>query len=149
MSSNADIVKHLRTTADASATYRNKWLSDDNWIDLIKAHDTNSNLTSLKLNAAIRRDYSTKHAVDLKDGASTRTGIYRNTKQVSNNRKVCYYYLTEVGSDVDEQVWSNAAGVRTQEVCRSVPLLGKNTTATDEKKAHHDNTPSEIRARKR
>jgi len=89
MSSNAEIVKQLRMTADASATYRNKWLLDDNWIDRIKAHDTNSTLNILKLNAAItRKDHSTKDLVDPKDGASNRTGIYRNTKQVNTASSV-------------------------------------------------------------
>jgi hypothetical protein len=101
MPSNEEIVKQLRKTA--SATYREQWLSDDNWIELIKAHNINSTLNSLELNAAIRRDHSTKHVVDIMEGAANRTGIYRNTIQMmvgKKNRKVCYYYLARPGSDV-------------------------------------------------
>jgi hypothetical protein len=78
MLSNALIVKQLRTTADESTTYQNKWLSDGNWIELDKAHLTNPTLTSKVLNAALPRNPSTKNVVDFKDGASNQTGINRN-----------------------------------------------------------------------
>jgi hypothetical protein len=81
MLSNAEIVKQLRTTADESTTYQNKWLSADKWTELMKAHHTNPTLTSKMLNDAIGKDPSTKDAVDLKHGASNQTGIYRNKKQ--------------------------------------------------------------------
>jgi hypothetical protein len=80
MLSNAEIVKQLRTTADESTAYQNKWLSADNWIELMKAHNTNPTLISNVLNAALSRNPSTKDVVDLKNGASNETGIYRNKK---------------------------------------------------------------------
>jgi hypothetical protein len=126
MSSSTEIYSKVAPNDGQRPTHRRrtkaeKWLSDDNWIELIKAHHTNLTLTSLQLNAAIRKYYSTKNAVDLTDGVSNTTGIYRNTKQV-NNRRVSHYYFTDLGSDVDESSWGNGAGVRTQKVCCSVPL---------------------------
>jgi hypothetical protein len=108
MLSNTEIVKQLRTTADESTAYQNKWLSADNWIELMKAHNTNPTLTSNVLNTAVMKDPSTKNVVDLKNGASNQTGIYRNQKQVKG-RRVCYYYYysTVPGSDVDEFLWGN------------------------------------------
>jgi hypothetical protein len=145
MLSNEEIVKRLRTTADESTTYQNKWLSADNWIELMKAHHTNPTLTSKMLNAAISRNPLTKDVVDLNDGFSNRTGIYRNKKQ-ENNCRVSYYYLTTPESDSNDLLWCNGAGVSRQEVCRSVPLC-QDTTVPDEKKVPH--SPSEICERKR
>jgi hypothetical protein len=68
MLSNAEIVKQLRTTADESTTQEDKWLSADDWIELMKAHHTNSTLTPKVLNAALLRNPSTKDVVDLKNG---------------------------------------------------------------------------------
>jgi hypothetical protein len=110
MLSNEEIVKRLRTTADESTTYQNKWLSADNWIELMKAHHTNPTLTSKMLNAAISRNPLTKDVVDLNDGFSNRTGIYRNKKQ-ENNCRVSYYYLTTPESDSNDLLWCNGAGV--------------------------------------
>jgi phage tail protein X len=143
MLSNAEIVKQLRTTADESTTYQNKWLSADNWVKLIKAHHTNPALTSRVLNAAIRKDPSTKNAVDLTDGVANQTGIYRNRKQESG-RRLCFYYLTAPGSDGNELLWGNGAGISEQEDCRSV-ALGKDTTALEERKGPQ--SPIEMRDR--
>jgi hypothetical protein len=71
------IIKQLRTTADASTKYQNKWLSDDNWIRLINEHDTNSTLTSPALNAALSGDPSTKNTIEIMDGTVNKTGIFR------------------------------------------------------------------------
>jgi hypothetical protein len=81
MLSHEAIVEKLRKTADAATTYQNKWLSDDNWSELINQAHANSTLTYQQLNCAMRRNPATKLAVDLKDGKANQTGIYRNTKQ--------------------------------------------------------------------
>jgi hypothetical protein len=109
MLSNSVIVNQLRATSDESTTYQNKWLSADNWIELMKAHHTDPTLNSKVLNAALSRNPSTKDVVNLKNGASNQTGIYRNKKQ-ENNRRICYYYYyysTVPGSDVDELLCVN------------------------------------------
>jgi hypothetical protein len=107
MLSNSMIVKQLRTTADESTTYQNKWLPADNCIELMKAHHTDPTLNSKVLSATLSRNPSTKHVVDLKNRASNQTGIYRNKKQ-ENNRLICYYYYSTVpGSDVDKMLWVN------------------------------------------
>jgi hypothetical protein len=128
MASYKEIIKQLRNTAKASAKYQNKWLSDVNWVELIKAHDTNSTLTSLELNAAIRKDPSIKDIVDIMDG-SNGTGIHRiiileKTKE-GKNRRVPYYYLTQPGSTDSADVgasWASGNGRTTQEICRSASL---------------------------
>jgi hypothetical protein len=134
------IVEKLRKTADAATTYQNKWLSDDNWSELINQAHANSTLTYKELNCAVSKNPATRYVVDLMDGKANQTGIYRNTKQ-EGGRKVRYYYLTELGSNGDERSWRNqGAGISRQEVCHSVSL-DKDITTPDEKKAQH--SPSE------
>jgi hypothetical protein len=117
MASNKDIIKQLRATANASRMYRDKWLSDDNWIELIKDHHKDSTLTSQALNRALATDHSTKEVVDIKDGASNSTGIFRDKKQVQKAGKKCrvsYYCLTVPGSSAAS--WDGGHAMTTQKI---------------------------------
>jgi hypothetical protein len=62
--------------------------------------------THVRINDAYYADWyrNRRGNADLKDGASNRTCIDRNTKQV-NNHRVLFYCLIELGSDVDERSW--------------------------------------------
>jgi hypothetical protein len=77
MATRKEIIKQLRATADASPEYQNKWLSDDNWVELIKGRHTYSILTSQGLNSALALDGSTKDAIDVMDNRLNLTNIYR------------------------------------------------------------------------
>jgi hypothetical protein len=146
-------IKQLRATADASEMYQNKWLTDDNWIELINGLHTNSTLTSQELNSAISLDASTKDVVNIMDGSSNRTGIYRNvlqeTSRAGKKRRVKCYYLTKPGSSVCPGLWGRGGGKVTQGICASASLGKDTTTPEDEKKAAHDEAPPETRASKR
>jgi hypothetical protein len=89
MASNKEKIKQLRTTADASAKYRDKWLSVDNWIELITNHNSDSALTSQELNRALARDYPTKSLMDTKEGTVNYTGIFRDTKYETKEGNTC------------------------------------------------------------
>jgi hypothetical protein len=74
----------------------------------MKAHPTTVfEFKGVECCTSLSRNPSTKDVVDLKNGASNQTGIYRNKKQ-ENDRRICYYYYSTVpGSDVDEMLWVN------------------------------------------
>jgi hypothetical protein len=112
MASYKEKIKQLRTTADASAKYRDKWLSVHNWIELIKNHHHDSTLTSWELNRALGSDYPTKALMDMKEGALLNyTGIFRDNKPEIKEGKTCrvtYYCLTEPGADA--AIWDGGKG---------------------------------------
>ena len=104
-----DILKKFRGTAEANRSYRNKWLSDVNWVELINHQYSNDEeMTYQQLNNAISRNKSVKDVVDLLDGTMNRTGIYRqkrfeasekgNDEAEASSRtppkgRMAYYYL--------------------------------------------------------
>jgi hypothetical protein len=110
-------IQELRATADASLMYRDKWLSVDNWIELIKDHHKDSTLTSSALNRALTTDHSTKDVMYIMDGASNATGIFRDTKQMTEagkKRRVIYYCLTAPGSSAAS--WDGGHAMTTQKI---------------------------------
>jgi hypothetical protein len=117
MASNKEKIKQLRTTADASAKYRDKWLSVDNWIELITNHNSDSALTSQELNRALARDYPTKSLMDTKEGTVNYTGIFRDTKyetKEGNTCRITYYCLTEPGASAAS--WDSGEARTTQKI---------------------------------
>jgi hypothetical protein len=155
MATMKEIIKQLRATADASPEYRNKWLSDDNWLVLIKGHHTNSCFTSTELNNALSRHCSTKDIIDVTDNSLNKSGIYRQKFPVLDNdgktRRVSFYCLNQSGSTAEPAEWGSRGGGRTkQAICHSASLDEYTTMSADDvKKSPREEARTEIRRSKR
>ena len=74
------IITKLLDTTNTLNSYKSKWLSDENWVELINHHHPKDEITVKSLNGALSRHQSTKDTIDLMDGTSNPTSIYRNKK---------------------------------------------------------------------
>jgi len=136
------IIKKLLDTANTSNSYKSKWLSDENWVELINHHHPNDEITVKSLNGALSRHQSTKDAIDLMDGTSNPTGIYRNKKfqetttaEGKTFRNMTFYLLLKPGSDVqpiqkDSVWWDQISSIqsRTRSVEMNTPYTRPSTS---------------------
>jgi hypothetical protein len=148
------VINQLRATADASPECRNKWLSDDNWVVLIKGDHTNSYFTSLYFNRALSLYGSTQYTIDVKNSLH-KSGIYRQNFPVLNNdgktRRVSFYCLNQSSSTAKPAEWGTRGGGRTKQAICHPASLDKYTTmsADDVKKSPREEACTEIRRSKR
>ena len=109
----------LKATAKVSPSYQNKWISDENWAELVNQHFPDTGIDYKQINNALGRTLPYKNVIYHRDGETNTTGIYAEKNfDKAKKREVRYYLITEEGKTVSQpdkgKVWWDSITQRVQ-----------------------------------